>query len=421
MRSRLFSGLLAAMLIAASAFPASAAQGWLGVSTQPTDADLRKGLDLTRDGLLVNRVFEDSPAERAGLQKGDVILRFDGKSVTEPVELRDAVRDAGSGRTAKLEIWRNSAARTLDVKLAELPASEQYSFETPVPAPTAPLAPKPPSASSPDRSRAPELDRLHTPEAPPAPDAHGDQHVRRKVFVNGRELTDEEIDEKLKDLGIKDMTDWNELKELKGLKDLDRMHTWRFDDGNLMFGRGDRGRLGVRVEKLSPELGEALGVPSGKGVVVLEVIEDTPAQKAGLRAGDVILEVAGHEVTDRDDLSRTLRDREGRVDIVLTRKGARRTVQADLPARGRVRSFSYGPDSRTFTMRIPELRHAPRVYRYPRDHDGGEEALREEMNQLRQEMRELKEQLGAKEQVQEKPKEPAKPKAATPAPAPKKK
>ena len=69
MRSRLSVWVFTAALFAVTAVPALAAQGWLGVSTQPTDADLRRGLDLTRDGLLVNRVFADSPAERAASRR----------------------------------------------------------------------------------------------------------------------------------------------------------------------------------------------------------------------------------------------------------------------------------------------------------------------------------------------------------------
>jgi len=407
MRSRLSVWVFTAALFAVTAVPALAAQGWLGVSTQPTDADLRRGLDLTRDGLLVNRVFADSPAERAGLKKGDVILRFDGESVTDPEELRDAVRGAGSGRSAKMEIWRLGAARTLDVKLAEVPTSEQDYYEVPVP-PTPRTAPTPPAPPAQDRSRAPELQRVAPPSPPAPPDApDSDRRVHRKVYVNGRQLSDDEIDDKLKELRIDGMGDW---------------HMWSdgHTPGSSMFYSGSRGRLGVRVEKLTPELGEALGVPSGKGVVVIEVIEDTPAQKAGVRAGDVIVEVAGHEVSDREDLTKALNDEVGRVDIVLTRKGSRRTVQADLPERKSM-SWSRGP-GRSFSFRIPEPGRAPRVYRYDTEHnsDGGDAELREEMRQLKEELRELKQQLGDQEQQQlEKAKEPAKPK--TPAPAPKKK
>lgn len=393
MRSRLSPWLLAACLTAVTAFPSFAAPGWLGVSTQTTDADLRRGLDLTRDGLLVNRVHDNTPAERAGLQKGDVILRFNGQSVTEPEQLRDAVRSAGSGRSAKLEVWRDGASKSIDVKLAEVPASEQDSNDTPTP-------------PAPDRSRAPELER-NAPPAPPAPKAPRAPEARRKVWVNGRELTDDEIEDKLRDLRIEGWGDVDEFKHLKDLK------VWTDGQAPMVMGTG-RGRLGVRVEKLSPEMGEALGVTGNKGVVVLEVIEDTPAQKAGLRAGDVILEVGGREVADRDDLSKALAEREGRVDIVLTRKGARRTLQADLPARSSLKGYRWEsePGEKTFTFGIPEPRHRGWVYRSPTERDGGDEELRAELDQLKQQMDELKQQLGEK-QDKAKPKALPAPKAQT--------
>ena len=70
MRSKLARWLAAASLLVLVTTPALAAsssntgKGWLGVSTQPTDEDLRQGLDLKQDGLLVNSVTRDSPAYR---------------------------------------------------------------------------------------------------------------------------------------------------------------------------------------------------------------------------------------------------------------------------------------------------------------------------------------------------------------------
>ena len=385
MRSPWSTWFLAAALAAVSATSALAAPGWLGVSTQSTDADLRSGLDLARDGLLVNRVFEDSPAEKAGLRKGDVILRFNGRAVIEPEDLRDLVRDAGSGRSAQVEVWRGGASRMLQVTLGELPESERGA----TPAPPAPPAPPV------DRSRAPELDRLHSP-TPPAPPAEPEpRHVRRKVYVNGRELSDEDIERKLRDLRI-ELPDLRGLRELEGLGDV---RVWT-DGAAPMAPRGGRGRLGVRVEEVSPELGEALGVGGGKGVVVMQVYEDTPAQSAGLRAGDVILEVAGHPVGDRDDLVRELAEHDGSVDIVLTRKGARRTVKVELPERRSEMRWRAAP--RSYSMRIPEPGRAPRVYRFDTGPEGawGDAELREELRDLKQELRELKEQLGEMQQAE---------------------
>ena len=410
MRSQLSVALLAVSLATAAATTTFAAgQGWLGVTTQATDADLRRSLDLTRDGLLVNRVSADSPAARAGLKRGDVILSYNSRSVSEPDELRSLVRDTEPGRNVDLVVWRDGARRTLDVEVGELPGDEEGMFDVPTPGaaptPEAPETPEPPRAPKAPRSR--EFSERH----------EDDGTVHRRMFEDGRELSDKEIEERLKD---KDFESLHELKGLKELKDLPGLGWGDSNGRTFMFEGSGRGRLGVRVEKLTGDLAQVLGVTGDGGVLVVEVIEDTPAQKAGVRAGDVIVEVAGHEVSDREDLTKALNDEVGRVDIVLTRKGSRRTVQADLPERKSM-SWSRSP-GRSFSFRIPEPGRAPRVYRYDTEHnsDGGDAELREEMRQLKEELRELKQQLGDQEQQQlEKAKEPAKPK--TPAPAPKKK
>jgi hypothetical protein len=394
MRTPLSTWLLTAMLVAVAAVPALASPGWLGVTTQATDEDLRQGLDLTRDGLLVNRVFDGSPAERAGLRKGDVILRFDGRTVSQPEDLRDLVRDAGSGRSVAVQVWRDGSSRTLNVRLGELPDEERDSFDTPVPptppsAPRAPRAPEPPRAT--DRSRAPELDWNRSDDGTGDSDGSRDR-TRRRMIINGREVPEADIERHLQGL------DLDGLKALKRLDALKDMKVWTGDDGQTFTLSGPaRGRLGVRIEKLSDDLGQALGVSGDAGVLVLEVLEDTPAQKAGLRAGDVILEVEGHKVSDPDDLVSELGRQKGPVDIVVTRKGSRRTVQAELPERRDSGMPGLAPRARSFNFRIPEPDRTPRVYRRQTEGDTDRDAdLREELRQLRRELRELREQVGEK-------------------------
>src|SRR5262249_47614057 len=121
------------------------------------------------------------------------------------------------------------------------------------------------------------------------------------------------------------------------MNDLDGMHEFHWDggDGTTFWTPAvRRGRLGVRVDNLSDDMAQALGVPSGgKGALVTEVIVDRPAQKAGIRAGDVITRVQGDKVEDPDDLTRALREHDGKVSIELLRKGERRTVDVDIPSR----------------------------------------------------------------------------------------
>jgi len=372
MRSKLARWLTASLLVLvttpALAAPASggtqssaAGKGWLGVSTQPTDADLKKGLDLTQDGLLVNQVTRESPADRAGLKKGDVILSYNSRSVTTPEQLRDLVRNTAPGRSVALGLWRDGARKSVEVKVGDVSDSgDDDSFDAPVP-PTPPDAPSPPSPRSSTR-----IER-------------NDDGVR--MWVDGRELTDDEIKDKMKDMKVK-------------MKSLDGDGTWSWDDGPGMHmyttpSVRSRGRLGVRVDDLDKDMADALGVTAGKGALIREVIEDTPAQKAGLRAGDVIVKVGTTTVDDADDLTRALRDQDdGKVSVDVVRKGARRTVSVDLPTRDEVRSRA----PRAYSFRIPEPGSGSWGYSKSKD-SADSEALRREIEDLRKEIQDLRDQM----------------------------
>jgi len=373
MRSKLARWLTASLLVLvttpALAAPASggtqsstAGKGWLGVSTQPTDADLKKGLDLTQDGLLVNQVTRESPADRAGLKKGDVILSYNSRSVTTPEQLRDLVRNTAPGRSVALGLWRDGARKSVEVKVGDVSDSgDDDSFDAPVP-PTPPDAPSPPSPRSSTR-----IER------------NDDGDVR--MWVDGRELTDDEIKDKMKDMKVK-------------MKSLDGDGTWSWDDGPGMHmyttpSVRSRGRLGVRVDDLDKDMADALGVTAGKGALIREVIEDTPAQKAGLRAGDVIVKVGTTTVDDAADLTRALRDQDdGKVSVDVVRKGARRTVSVDLPTRDEVRSRA----PRAYSFRIPEPGSGSWGYSKSKD-SADSEALRREIEDLRKEIQDLRDQM----------------------------
>ncbi len=82
--------------------------GWLGVTAQPLTPDLAAALDLPEQiGALVTGVTKNGPAEKAGLQRGDVIVELDGKKVLDPAELPRMVAFGHIGRTVMLKVIRN--------------------------------------------------------------------------------------------------------------------------------------------------------------------------------------------------------------------------------------------------------------------------------------------------------------------------
>ncbi len=96
-------------------------RGWLGVRIQTVTEELAEGLRLKRAyGALVASVTEGGPAEAAGIQQGDVILRFDSREVTEMRKLPRMVAETRIGKAVEVIVWRKGAEVELAVELGEL-------------------------------------------------------------------------------------------------------------------------------------------------------------------------------------------------------------------------------------------------------------------------------------------------------------
>ncbi len=95
----------------------------LGVTAQSLTADLAESLRLSNvRGALVSAVETGSPAERAGIQQGDVILEVNGRPVDDSNALRNEIAAMKPGTTARVMVLRDGSRKTLDATLAELPS-----------------------------------------------------------------------------------------------------------------------------------------------------------------------------------------------------------------------------------------------------------------------------------------------------------
>ena len=213
-------------------------------------------------GVRIDGVDDGSPAAKAGLREGDVVVEFDGERVRSARQLSRLVQETPDGRAVKMTVTRGDARQTVEV----------------------------------------------TPEAATA---------AWNIGVNGDELR-AEVERGLQGL---------RLPELRG-----PMFDFRLDG---MPGPGARGRLGVQVEALSDQLGDYFGVKGG-GVLVSSVSAASPAEKAGLKAGDVITAVNGTAVRDAGELVQELRDagdsREVRLDIVRDKQPSTVTATLEAPS-----------------------------------------------------------------------------------------
>ena len=100
-------------------------RGWLGVAIQPITPELAKSFGLAGPtGAVVTAVTDGSPAQKAGLTRGDVITRYDGRVVARASDLPRAVAETPIGRTVPLEIVRDGQPKTLTVTVAKLAEDE---------------------------------------------------------------------------------------------------------------------------------------------------------------------------------------------------------------------------------------------------------------------------------------------------------
>jgi serine protease Do len=206
---------------------------WLGVTVGDVTAEKAKELNLPGEyGAIVQEVRGDSPAAKAGLEKGDVILQFAGEKVRSVAELLRLVRETPAGRSVAIEISRNGHTQTLSAEIAK------ESNET-----------------------------------------------------------------------------WTSRFEMPNVE-IPKIHVPNFNF-NMMFVGGPR--LGIMGDELTPQLADCFGVKQGKGVLVGEVEKGTPAEKAGLKAGDVIVKVNDKQIESIEDLRAALRsDSNEKHEVTLT-------------------------------------------------------------------------------------------------------
>ena len=240
---------------------------YLGVEMKEVSKEnfSRYGLNEVR-GVAVEKVVENSPADRAGLQNGDVIIRFDGAEVTSVRKLSRLISEVAPDHQATVTVLRNGGEREIKVTMGkrEFPTFENSGNLLRVMPSVPAMPPMPPM---------PDMPRV--PLAPTVPFSHNEK------------------------------------------------------DGSFMFFGANR-RVGISVTSLTEQLGEYFGATGGKGILISSVRENSPASKAGLRAGDIIVEADGKEVKNSFDLTRSINEKkEGAVNLTVIRNKSRLNISVE--------------------------------------------------------------------------------------------
>ena len=249
---------------------------FLGVELSEVSRETVARLKLREErGALIEEVTSGSSAAQAGLQKNDVIVKWDGEQIESAREMSRHVRETPAGRAVRLTVMRDGREIEVSVTLGERKAL---------------------------------VNRVS---------------VARPAIASVRVRPDIQIRPRVQ----------------------------------------DRGHLGVELQGMTPQLAEYFGLSKRSGALVIFVFADSPAAKAGLKAGDVILSAGGETVDNPMDLRRALTDKsEGVIEFKIMRDKQEQTVKVQLE-KGTT-SWLLVPDDRADVVAGTAI--APMVIQVPR-------------------------------------------------------
>jgi serine protease Do len=261
MRSLILIGMCSVLSVAQTPRAVVVGGGsYIGVMMQEVDSERAKALKLHEEGgVEITVVEQDSPAEKAGLKVGDVVLKYNGQRVEGMQQFARMVHETPAWREVKIDISRAGVAQTVIVKVAQRKTQHMEMGEAP---------------------QMPERFDIHIPDMP-----RGFMTLRSSV-------------------------------------------------------------LGVEAESIDGQLAQYFGVKDG--VLVRSVLKGSAAEKAGIRAGDVIVKIDDARVATPADISGRLRTLHGKAaSVVVMRDHKELTVSVSIsdddPARIQITPMQLNP------------------------------------------------------------------------------
>jgi serine protease Do len=231
---------------------------WLGVETHEVTTEKAKELKLSAEhGVVLGKIVPDSPAAKAGLKEGDVVMDLNGQRVEGTAQFRRMIREIPAGRAVQLNVWRSGRAQTVAVKLGKSEENHANWMKS-----------------------APGTFAFHMPEIPAMP----------------------------------------EVMEIPGMD-------------QFGFAPGVHARLGIDAENLEGQLAAYFGAPEGEGILVRSVSSGSPAEKAGVKAGDVITSVNGERVRSVGELREKIasKNEAKNVELSVLRNKVETKLNVELP------------------------------------------------------------------------------------------
>jgi membrane-associated protease RseP (regulator of RpoE activity) len=278
----------------------------------------RESGDVRGDGVRIMEVRPGSPADEAGVREGDVLVSLNGRDAEDAFDLP---RELKAGDTVRMRIRRDGAERDLTMVAARRPAT-RFGIVRQGPG---------------DR---------------PLVFMNGDsvplQALTMRIDSLQTRLLD--LDSGLIHLQLDSMVQMFSdsaqvfIQRMPNVEfridgpDVERM-TWNMEPGEdrpFFMELGRRAAAGAELAEMNEGLSRYFG-NLRSGALVIEVSPGTPAARAGLEAGDVIVRAAGRDVNDPEDVRRALmRGEDGRVVLEVVRQGRRREITLEWDGRERI-------------------------------------------------------------------------------------
>jgi len=232
------STVIACAIVLIVGIPALAQQaGWLGLTIE----------DQKDAGAVIRNVEPNSPAAKAGLKTGDLIVEYNKENVAGAQQLTRLVRETPVGRTVEMKVRRDSGQQTVQVTTEASRFPEPFNFQ------------------------------FNTPDL--------------RVFMDKAD----------------------QIK--RNIPHVEVSTTFV--------------QSGIRVEQLTDQLRDFFGVSGNAGVLVGSVESGSSAEKAGLKAGDVVIAIDGKTVRTPADFSREMRDANGKAALKVVRDKQQREFKLD--------------------------------------------------------------------------------------------
>jgi membrane-associated protease RseP (regulator of RpoE activity) len=274
---------------AAGGAPVHGAQGYLGVDVRDVSGDRLASLKPQEArGAEIVLVDHDAPAGKAGLREHDVVLQCNGQAIDGEEQIRRMLRESPPGRTIVLLISRDGQQMTVTTQMANREEVERKAWQQHITVPE--------------------------PQDPPMP-----------VVDNDR-------------------SGFSIAPASSGAP----MHGGNSFIGTILM---TPSYTGVTLEPLNTQLAQFFGASAGKGLLVRNVVANSPAAQAGMQVGDVVVRADTKPVASSSDWSKAIKNSHGKsINVVVVRDKKEQTLTLTLDGKKRSSVEGSGDDSQPNTV-----------------------------------------------------------------------